>query len=190
MPRRDSLTTPGEPVRVAFTKWGGRPHWEYDARLLGTDEHGTWVGARAGTRLRRPGVAIDAPQHFVTLIPDTGGFVATFYDEALHAPVTEGGWGMVEVYVDITTPPVWDGSTVRAVDLDLDVVRSRVGRTWVDDEDEFAEHRHRYGYPNDVVRAASASCDAVQSAVAAWRGPYDGRCAPAWISRLCDQPVA
>ena len=75
MPRRDSLTAPGEPVRVAFTKWGGRPHWEYDARLLGTDEHGTWLGARAGTTLRRPGVTIDAPQHFVTLVPDAGGFV-------------------------------------------------------------------------------------------------------------------
>lgn len=189
MSRRDSLTAPGEPVRVAFTKWGGRPHWEYDARLLGTDEHGTWLGARAGTRLRRPGVAIDAPQHFVTLVPDAGGHVATFYDE-LRDQVTEDGWGMVEVYVDITTPPVWDGSTVRAVDLDLDVVRSRVGRTWVDDEDEFAEHRHRYGYPDDVVRAASASCDAVLSAVAARSGPYDGRCALAWISRLCDQTVA
>ena len=32
--------------------------------------------------------------------------------------------GPVRVYVDITTPPVWDGSVLRAVDLDLDVDRA------------------------------------------------------------------
>ncbi|WP_180935649.1 DUF402 domain-containing protein [Nocardioides ungokensis] len=36
---------------------------------------------------------------------------------------------------------------LRAVDLDLDVVRGRTGRVWIDDEDEFAEHRVRFGYP-------------------------------------------
>ena len=149
-----------------------------------------WVGVRAGTPLRRPGVEIASPQHFVCLVPRSAGFVATFYDEELRVPVTEGGWGVIEVYVDITTIPVWEGSTVSAVDLDLDVVRTRVGRTWVDDEDEFAEHRVRYGYPEDVVRGASASCDAVRAEVAARRAPYDGRCGPAWISRLGEQPVA
>ncbi len=149
-----------------------------------------WVGAPAGTPLRRPGVELASPQHFVTLLPRTGEFVATFYDEELHAPAGEGGWGMVEVYVDIATTPVWQGSTVSAVDLDLDVVRTRVGRTWVDDEDEFAEHRVRYGYPDEVVRAASRSCDAVLADVTAGRGPYDGRCGPAWITRLCGRPVA
>jgi hypothetical protein len=79
---------------------------------------------------------------------------------------------------------------VSAVDLDLDVVRSRVGRTWVDDEDEFAAHRVRFGYPEDVVRDASASCDAVLADVAARRGPYDGVCGPAWITRLCARPDA
>ena len=35
-----------------------------------------------------------------------------------HAP-----GGLVEVYVDMTTPAEWDGAVLRAVDLDLDVVR-------------------------------------------------------------------
>jgi hypothetical protein len=149
-----------------------------------------WVGVPAGTPLRRPGVEIASPQHFVCLVPHRGGFVATFYDEELQQPVTQGGWGMVEVYVDIATPPVWQGSTVSAVDLDLDVVRSRAGRTWVDDEDEFAEHRVRYGYPADVVRAASSSCDSVLADVAARRGPFDGSCADRWLTRLWSLPVA
>ena len=40
---------------------------------------------------------------------------------------------------------------LRAVDLDLDVVRGPTGRVWVDDEDEFAEHQVAFDYPDDVV---------------------------------------
>ena len=79
-------------------------------------------------------------------------FVATFY--------ARGGTAHCDVYVDITTVPVWSGDTVTAVDLDLDVVRGWTGRVWVDDEDEFAAHRVRYAYPSDLVRLAVTSCDA------------------------------
>ena len=60
----------------------------------------------------------------------------------------------IDLYVDMTTPPAWDGDVLRAVDLDLDVVRGRTGRVWVDDEDEFAAHRGPYGYPTAVVDLA------------------------------------
>ncbi len=48
---------------------------------------------------------------------------------------------------------------LRAVDLDLDVVRGNTGRVWVDDEDEFAEHRVAFDYPEDVVTSAVASAE-------------------------------
>ena len=38
------------------------------------------------------------------------------------------------------------------------------GRVWVDDEDEFAEHRVSLGYPADVVRMAATVVRAVQAA--------------------------
>ncbi len=91
----------------------------------------------------------------------------------------------MRVYVDITTPPLWDGTVLRAVDLDLDVVRGNTGRVWVDDEDEFAEHRVRYRYPDDVVAAAMASCDLVQAAVAGQRAPFDG-VASGWFARVAE----
>jgi uncharacterized protein len=161
-----------------MTKWVDRPHWEFDAAYLGTDQHGDWLGIRRGTVMTRPGASYVAPTHQVGLVPppgpDTGrGWLATFHDVD----------GPVQVYVDVTTPPAWDGGVVRAVDLDLDVVRGRTGRVWVDDEDEFADHRIRYGYPEDLAAAAMASCDRVHAAVASGQPPFDG-VAAAWLARV------
>ncbi len=166
-----------------MSKWGGRPHWEFDAAYLGSDAHGDWLGIPAGTEMDRPGAHYVAPTHQVALVPAPGpdaerGWLATFHDVG----------GPVRVYVDITTPPVWDGAVVRAVDLDLDVVAGwgrspGPGRVWVDDEEEFAEHRVAFGYPDDVAAAALASCERVLGLVTDGAAPYDGQAA-AWLARL------
>jgi hypothetical protein len=163
-------------VRVVFSKWGGRPHYEFDTVLLGEDEHGAWLGEPAGTLVSRPGVTFETDQHQVLLLPRDAPFVAGFY-----AP---GGSAHCSVYVDISTVPVWRDGAVHAVDLDLDVVKAWSGRVWVDDEDEFAEHRVRYGYPDDIVALACRSCDAVLAAVRAGDPPYDGTAAGLWLGRL------
>lgn len=161
-----------------MSKWGGRPHWEFDAVFLGSDQHGDWLGVPAGTEMVRPGAAYVAPTHQACLVPPPGpdadrGWLGTFHDVG----------GPVRAYVDITTPPAWSGSTVRAIDLDLDVLLGNTGRAWVDDEDEFADHRVRFGYPDEVARAALASCDRVRALVAGAVAPYDGS-AGAWLARL------
>lgn len=172
------LPDPGSAVRVVMTKWGDRPHWEFDATYLGSDEHGDWLGIARSTVMTRPGMTYVAPTAQVGLVPAPGpdverGWLATFHDVG----------GPVQVYVDITTPPVWDGAVLRAVDLDLDVVRGNTGRVWVDDEDEFAAHRVRFGYPEEVVEAALASCERVHAAVATGAPPFDGAAA-VWLDRV------
>ena len=138
---------PGTPVEVAMTKWRDLPHWEYSGVFLGSDLYGDWIGIPAGTAMSRPGADYVAPVDQVSLVPPAHagerGWLATFH----------GRGGEVEVYVDITTPPLWDRSTLRAVDLDLDVVRGTTGRVWVDDEDEFAEHRIALGLPHPAGAA-------------------------------------
>ncbi|WP_122816467.1 DUF402 domain-containing protein [Nocardioides pantholopis] len=173
------MPVPGERVRVVMTKWGDRPHWEFDGVLLGRDEHGEWLGFPAGTPQSRPGLDLVSEVDSVTLVPATGACLPTF-----HAP---GIWCLV--YVDIATPAVWDGPVLRSVDLDLDVIRDADGRVWVDDEDEFAEHRDTLGYPAEVVSMAQQACAAVHRAVAAAEAPYDGT-AQAWLDRLRDRRPA
>ena len=84
----------------------------------------------------------------------------------------------------MASPPAWDGGVVRSVDLDLDVIQGVTGRVWVDDEDEFADHRVRFAYPPDVVAAALASANWVERAVRDGHAPFDGETHLPWLHRL------
>ncbi|GGF37108.1 hypothetical protein GCM10011519_08260 [Marmoricola endophyticus] len=169
------------PVRIECRKWPDSPHWEMDAHRLGMDEHGVWCGIRKGTVMTRPGAAITAVADHVTLAPYDDWWLATFYGAD---PVADAGRPFA-TYVDITTPSYWLTDTVlRAVDLDLDVIRGTTGRIWVDDEDEFAEHRRTLGYPIDVVEHARESCTSIEAAMRAGEPPFDSATAHGWLARF------
>ncbi len=166
-------TRPDGAVDVRFRKYDGRPHWVMWAVPLGEDEHGHWLGSPAGQVVSRPDLSVDLPFPWALLVPRDQGFVAAFNvtDDPERA----------EVYVDMTTVPVWETpQLVTAVDLDLDVVRMVGGRVLVDDEDEFAEHRVAFGYPPQVVELAEESCRWVLERVAAGAEPF-GDVARAWM---------
>ena len=161
----------GDPVRVEMTKWGDRPHWQFDGVWLGSDDHGEWLGIPSGTPMSRPGMGLVSRNDQVGLVPgpdlpdEERWWIGTF-----HGAPRE----RVMVYVDIATPPRWDGGVVRTVDLDLDVIELVDGEIYIDDEDEFAEHQVEFGYPDDVIAAAIRSCERVHARIAARQPPYDG----------------
>lgn len=165
----------GEPVHVRFSKFDGALHWHFTAYRLGVDEHGTWLGCPAGTVLRR-GTELtltwEVPQ--VCLVPEGDRWWVANFNAEPHP---------TEVYSDMTTVPVWDGDTVTAVDLDLDVERLRDGTVSVLDEDEFAVHQVRYGYPPEVVAAARSAADEVYAAVAANAEPF-ATAYRRWLARV------
>jgi uncharacterized protein len=172
----------GAAVLGRFTKWGGGRHWEWVGRYLGSDAFGHWWYAPGGTRCVRPGVDFVQTDSWVSLVPHEGAYAAGFYPA--HRDVS--------VYVDMTTEPVWQRRAVAApaspagaagaaggpewevtmVDLDLDVVLTREGHLFVDDEDEFAEHQVTLGYPPEVVALAEHWRDRVLAAVAAGEEPF------------------
>ncbi len=175
------MLTLGDPLRVVMTKWGGIPHWEFDARYLGEDQHGRWFGVPANTLMSRPGASFVSETAQVGLVPHPdagggGGWVATF-----HAP----GY-FVTTYVDMTCVPEWSDAQVHTVDLDLDVIRTCDGDVFVDDEDEFAEHQVVFGYPAPVVSLAEEACSFVLSCVLEERPPFDGDSSESWFARLAD----
>jgi hypothetical protein len=169
-------------VRVECRKWPDSPHWEFDGYRLGADAHGTWIGITRGTLLASPSRAFHAAADHVTLVPHDAWWLGTFYGTDARRPF--------DTYVDIATPAVWHGEDlVRAVDLDLDVIRGTTGRIWVDDEDEFAAHRVTLDYPQDVVSGALASSRRVLDDVTRGVAPFDGTYAR-WLARLqLEQPT-
>ncbi|MGI5246982.1 DUF402 domain-containing protein [Dactylosporangium sp. CA-139066] len=144
-------------VRVVWRKFDGALHWNYETDLLGEDEHGIWLGARTGTPVHRGTTStgpVESPH--VLLFPRRAWWTACF-NATPHR---------TEIYCDITSVAHWPSETeVTAIDLDLDVIRRRTGEVILADEDEFAVHQVRYGYPADVIAEAQASADWLLSAV-------------------------
>jgi protein associated with RNAse G/E len=142
---------PSDMVRVVYSKYDGSAHRDYPARRLAEDELGVWLGVVKGTESVYHGRPSVEQIPFVLLVPHSAWWTCMFNPP----PRTS------EVYCDMATPARWEGDTVHIVDLDLDVVRRRAtGAVELLDEDEFAEHRVRFGYPDDLVaeaRAAAAS---------------------------------
>lgn len=169
---------PLDQVRMVYRKYDGALHWHQHAVYLGADHHGRWLGAPAGTPIRR-----GAEPPIVWAYPH----VALFRPDVWWTVVFNGDPAPIEVYCDITSVSQWvdgaDGPYVTAIDLDLDVARRRDGRVEMLDEDEFAEHRQRYGYPPDVVAAAEDSARWLMKACAGDTEPFASEY-HAWLDRV------
>jgi uncharacterized protein len=168
-------------VHVVFLKYDGRPHRSYPARWLGQDAAGTWLGVPAGTPAivdgNRP---IVREEPHVLLVPRRAWWTAMF-----NAPPRRS-----EVYCDITTPATWTGhDSVTVVDLDLDVRRRRWGEIERLDDDEFAEHRVRFGYPDEVVTQATEASYWLATALGDGTEPFASAFRP-WLAQVNPEPAA
>jgi hypothetical protein len=163
---------PSETVRVVYRKYDGGEHRDYPARRLAKDATGTWLGIPAGTASIYHGRPSVEKIPFVLLVPHDRWWTAMFNPP----PRTS------EVYCDIASPARWNGgNTVRLVDLDLDVVRRRSsGRVELLDEHEFADHRVRFGYPEELVAAARAAAGWLVEALSDGTEPFASAYRP-WL---------
>ena len=169
------MTLQRQTVRIRFSKWDGSAHWAFDMERIGEDEHGIWLWAPAGTALHRGSdKTIQAERGFVKVIAPNRWWTAVWNVGPLK------GDRSIEIYVDVITPAVWDGNTVRMVDLDLDVIRRSGGMVEVDDEDEFEEHRILYGYPDHVIDKARTEAARLAIAVELRTEPF-GSVGERWL---------
>jgi protein associated with RNAse G/E len=151
-------------IRVVYRKYDGSLHWHMTMWRLGEDEHGIWTGAPPPSTMRKgdgPLVTFEHAQ--VMLFPHNAWWTGAFND----APAE------TEIYCDIASPAQWlTADEVTMFDLDLDVRRSRGGTVELLDQDEFAEHQLKYGYPADVIAAAEQSAAWLQAALADGSEPF------------------
>ncbi|MFQ4149341.1 DUF402 domain-containing protein [Arthrobacter sp. LAPM80] len=175
---RQEGPVPGDLVVARNRKFNGLAHWVVPGRHLGSDEHGHWVFQGLNEFISRPGAALYTASDAVMLIPHTGDWVATFFDDAHpHG---------VELYIDLAIDLQWRRIghgliEFHLIDMDLDVVRTVSRGLFVDDEDEFAQHSIEMAYPEALRERIQAACTALYAAVAAASAPFDGRDA-AWFT--------
>lgn len=138
-------------VHVDERKWPDQLHWQFFADRLGEDEHGVWLLVPSDTIAQRgeePPRTVGAG--FVLLVPAEEWWIAEFYwDHPWHS-----------IYINIGTPPVWDGDRFTQIDLDLDVVLKLDGSIEVLDEDEFADHQVRFEYSPELIASTRAATEA------------------------------
>lgn len=170
-----ALPDPGTPITHRWRKWDGAPHWEHDCLFLGADEHGAWLGQDVGFRSERPGRLVAVPHRTVTLIPH----------DTRHAVTLLADPEAFEVYIDVAWDVEWADDGPTGIDMDLDVIRLRAdGITFIDDEDEWEEHRVQLDYPAAIVADLEAHAAALANAVRDRRAPYDAATAERWFAVL------
>lgn len=168
---------PGTRILFSWRKWDASPHWQHDCVYLGSDRWGDWVGQPTGWRSSRPGREFGAESPNVTLIPPSGDYAYTANSERI-----------VRVYIDIAWDVAWSktqSDLVEGIDMDLDVVLAHDERgLWIDDRDEWDEHRVKYGYPPDIVARLEALAVDLERRVGAAEAPFDDATAGGWLAVL------
>ena len=181
-PHHAPRPAPGTPLVFRWRKWDGGAHWAHDCVYLGADAWGDWVGQPTGWRSRRPGREFVAESPNVTLLPPAGTWAATCYGDAHPRHV--------RIYIDVAWELSWTGAEPTAIDMDLDVVRCDDERgIYIDDEDEWAQHRAQYGYPAEVVDQLERLAADLKRRVTASTPPFDDETAQRWLGRLAAQSV-
>ena len=109
----------------------------------------SWIPAGTPDRSYRGAGAFEADCVMLTFLGDR----AHGFNVVHHARPNQG----VIAASDILTAAHLDGSTLRWIDLDLDVEVHEDGHPELVDEDEFEEHQLRYRYPAEVIEDARRS---------------------------------
>ena len=162
---------PGQLVVARNRKWNGKAHWVVPGRYLGEDRHGWWIFQGTNEFCSRPGAAFYTQSDAVLLVPRSGDWVATFYDDAHPSGV--------RVYVDLAVAHEWTDirpavTEFHVIDMDLDVIRMAGRGVFIDDQDEFADHRIAMNYPDRLVEDIQAAAEELYQAVKAQHAPFDG----------------
>lgn len=165
---------PGTRLLFHWRKWDGSPHWVHECVYLGSDRWGDWFGQLPGWDSSRPGRTF-LPQHpNVTLVPPGGDWVFT-RNAAPHRTRT---------YIDLSWDVRWRDGEPAGFDMDLDVVDREGAGVYIDDRDEWEEHRVAYGYPHEVVERLEMLAIDLERRVVAGEAPFDDATPAAWFGRL------
>jgi protein associated with RNAse G/E len=151
---------------ISSTKFDGSLHYQFDAQLVSASGNEIRVYTPPGCKA----------------VTYRGEVVCTSH--ALRIFYTDRPWNMMvrwfpdwrfeNHYVNIAEPATWDGHVLRWVDLDLDIIHhAGAADPMLDDEDEFARHRVKWGYPQATVDRCWRAVEEVYGLIRNQSPPFD-----------------
>lgn len=154
-------------VAVHSTKYDGSLHYRYDAALVHESAELLMIYVPPGTPIDCYRGQHVARYHSLGLL---------WADRSYNLEVSwYADWRPRMHYVNVATPATWHDGTIRFIDLDLDVIwRAENDEVILDDEDEFALHQLRFGYPSDLIARCWQSSMDVRELIAQRTYPFDG----------------
>ena len=149
------------------TKYDGSLHYRYPMMVVREDPNLLILYVSPGTLCESYRGQLTARHHSLELY-----WSDRFYNLTV---MWYADWRPRMHYVNVATPATWSDGTLRFIDLDLDVIwRSDTGEVILDDEDEFALHQVRFGYPSDLIARAWRTGGEVRDLIARRSYPFDG----------------
>src|SRR5258708_17923846 len=156
--------------QIAALKYDGRPHYTWPATYLDDDGDHLRLSTLIGGILIHTTRGFDEVQELASDLTFWRGRwynVFTNYDEDHR---------LRNFYCNVAMPLEIDQSlsisTLKYVDLDLDVRVFPDGRHELLDEDEFIDHTAKFGYPLAVQERARRAVEEILALVAARSGPF------------------
>jgi protein associated with RNAse G/E len=155
----------GRPIHVVSTKYDGSAHWEFDSFFV--LENGPLVIATnfAGQQLHNNAglwtTPFDVRNHF---------WSDRWYN-VMRCDRPRAG-GLEYWYCNVTTLTLYDGESIRYVDLDL----ASASTPWphrAAGRGEFVENSQRMGYPPNVIEQARRAASELIELATAHRFPFD-----------------
>ena len=152
---------------VHSTKYDGSIHYRYTATVVHEEANRLQLYRSPGTR---------ATSYRGEMLGTRQSLEIFWADRPYNVYVIwYPNWQPIMHYVNIATPATWHDGTLRFIDLDLDVIwRAQTNEIILDDEDEFALHQVRFGYPQELVAQAWQTSQEVREMMAQRVYPFDG----------------
>jgi protein associated with RNAse G/E len=159
-------------MRVRSLKYDGSLNYEWPGQVVWEDHAGFIWFTPAGAPFTRPSGTTPVPYDWIGRVWYDHWYMV---DASLLPVAVAGVAGVVHhYYCNIGAPGGWEDDIYRFVDLDLDVTIFPDGRSELLDEDEFAAHQVRFGYPDEVIAASWQSVDDVLALAEVRATPFDG----------------
>jgi uncharacterized protein len=159
-------------IELRSLKYDGSLNYFWPALLLHEEANGFVWATPAGAPFTRPSGVHAVPHDWLGRV---------WYDrwyavDASLAPLSDGAapGTLRHYYCNLGIPGAWEGNVYGYVDTDLDVQIFPDGRHELLDEDEFATHQVRFGYPEDVVAATKQAAREAIALAHAGMAPFDG----------------